>query len=37
MLMEGVDEIGLTLQLDASITEYEKTKFSFLPYIKSLN
>ena len=37
MLMEGVDEIGLTLQLDSSITEYEKTKFSFLPYIKSLN
>ena len=37
MLMKGVDEIGLTLQLDASITEYEKTKFSFLPYIKSLN
>jgi len=37
MLMGGVDEIGLTLQLDSSITEYEKTKFSFLPYIKSLN
>ena len=37
MLIEGVDEIGLTLQLDSSITEYEKTKFSFLPYIKSLN
>ncbi|MFB5599352.1 MAG: 3-isopropylmalate dehydratase small subunit [Nitrososphaeraceae archaeon] len=31
MLMVGLDEIGMTLQLDSEITKYEKNKINFLP------
>lgn len=31
MLMIGLDEIGMTLQLDSEITKYEKNKINFLP------